>query len=256
MFEEFKAKRAAAKLARDQQAERERAAKADRDRAGRIKPAQDELDVAETRLEAVDTFFGLTGSDLPDDMGVILKADEALYCLVTGAVLIEPKKGPGQWKGRNQGVSMPIPGTRLRYRIGASKGSFEQGEETPTPIDEGTFVVTDKRGIFTGTKQSREWTWSKLLGVTHYEPGWTAMAVSNRQKISGVGVDSANVEHMRFLIELAVARATGSSIDDLRGDAQADVDEARAALAALGVPAVAATPSATALPPPPPGQLA
>ena len=245
MFEGFRAKRAAAKAAREQKAEQARAAKAELDRASRIKPAQDELDVAETRLEAVDTFFGLTGSDLPDDMGVILKSDEALYCLVTGAVLIEPKKGSGQWQGRSQGGSMPIPGTRLRYRIGASKGSFQLGEETPTPIDEGTFVVTDKRGIFTGQKQSREWTWSKLLGVTHYEPGWTAMAVSNRQKISGVGVDSANVEHMRFLIEFAVARATGSSIDDLRSDALADVAEARAALAALG-------PAAITPPPPPP----
>ena len=249
MFEGFRAKRAAAKIARDQKAAEARAAKAELDRAGRIKPAQDELDVAETRLEAVDAFFGLTGSDLPDDMGVILKPGESLYCLVTGAVLIEPKKGPGQWKGRSQGVSMPIPGTRLRYRIGASKGSFEQGEETPTPIDEGTFVVTDKRGIFTGQKQSREWAWSKLLGVTHYEPGWTAMAVSNRQKISGVGVDSANVEHMRFLVELAVARATGSSIDDLRSDAQADVVQARAALTALGPPAIATPAAPVALPP-------
>jgi hypothetical protein len=249
MFEKFRAKRAAAKIVRDQKAAEARAAKAELDRAGRIKPAQDDYDVAETRLEAVDAFFGLTGSDLPDDMGVILKQGESLYCLVTGAVLIEPKKGPGQWKGRSQGVSMPIPGTRLRYRIGASKGSFEQGEETPTPIDEGTFVVTDKRGIFTGQKQSREWAWSKLLGVTHYEPGWTAIAVSNRQKISGVGVDSANVEHMRFLVELAVARATGSSIDDLRSDAQADVAEARAALTALGAPVIAPPPAAAVLPP-------
>lgn len=244
MFEGFRAKRAAAKAVREQKAEQARAAKAELDRASRIKPAQDELDVAETRLEAVDTFFGLTGSDLPDDMDVILKSDEALYCLVIGAVLIEPKKGPGQWKGGSQSVSMPIPGTRLRYRIGASKGTFQQGDETPTPIDEGTFVVTDKRGIFTGQKQSREWTWSKLLGITHYEPGWTAMAVSNRQKISGVGVDSDNVEHMRFLIELAVARATGSSIDDLRSDALADVAEARAALAALGPAAIAPPPPA------------
>ena len=148
-------------------------------------------------------------------------------------MLVEPKKGPGQWKGRSQGVSMPIPGTRLRYRVGASKGSFQQGEEKPSPVDTGTFTVTSVRAIFAGQKQSREWAWSKLLSVTHYDPGWTAIAVSNRQKISGVGVDSANRELFEFWIDLAVARATGD-IESLEEDCQSDVDQLREQLNALG----------------------
>ena len=138
---------------------------------------------------------------------------------------------------------MPIPGTRLRYRVGASKGSFQQGEETPTPIDTGTFTVTSTRAIFAGQKHSREWAWSKLLSVTNYDPGWTAMAVSNRQKISGVGVDSANRELFEFWIDLAVARATGD-IESLEADCQSDVDQLTEQLNSLG-PA----PTATELPP-------
>jgi hypothetical protein len=59
------------------------------------------------------------------------------------------------------------------------------------------------------------------------------MAVSNRQKISGVGVDSANRELFEFWIDLAVARATGD-IEALEADCQSDVDQLTEQLNALG----------------------
>jgi len=233
VFEKFKAKRAAAKAERDARTEAMRAAKLAAERESLRKPIVDQLEMAEARLDAVKNFHGVTGADKPDDINVVVKAGESIYCHVTDAVLVEPKKGPGQWKGRSQGVSMPIPGTRLRYRVGASKGSFQQGEEKPTPVDTGTFTVTSVRAIFAGQKQSREWAWSKLLSVTHYDPGWTAIAVSNRQKISGVGVDSANRELFEFWIDLAVARAT-DDVASLEADCQSDVDQLREQLNALG----------------------
>ena len=243
MFEKFKAKRAAAKAEREAKAEAARAAKLAAERESMRADIVEELGFAEARLDAVKSFHGVTGADKPDDINVVVKAGESIYCHVTDAVLVEPRKGPGQWKGRSQGISMPIPGTRLRYRVGASKGSFQQGEETPTPIDTGTFTVTSTRAIFAGQKHSREWAWSKLLSVTNYDPGWTAMAVSNRQKISGVGVDSANRELFEFWIDLAVARATGD-IESLEADCQSDVDQLTEQLNALGP-----TPTATELPP-------
>jgi hypothetical protein len=224
MFDRFKANRAAARMARDSARAQQRDLLAQQQQRAKIAPTRAALELARTRLDAVQSFNGLTGADIPDDVTIVLHASESLYCFVTGAVLVEPKKGPGEWKGHNQGVSIPVPGTRMRYRVGQTKGHFQQGEETPTPIDEGTFAITSTRAVFAGQKQSREWAWSKLLSVTHYEPGWTAMAVSNRQKISGVGVDAANVEAMRFMIELAVARSNGN-VDKLLADAQADVDE-------------------------------
>lgn len=243
MFEKFKAKRAAAKAEREAKAEAARAAKLAAERESMRADIVEELGFAEARLDAVKNFHGVTGADKPDDINVVVKAGESIYCHVTDAVLVEPRKGPGQWKGRSQGISMPIPGTRLRYRVGESKGSFQQGEETPTPIDTGTFTVTSVRAIFAGQKHSREWTWSKLLSVTNYDPGWTAIAVSNRQKISGVGIDSANREVFEFWIDLAVARATGD-IESLEADCQSDVDQLTEQLNALG-----SAPTATELPP-------
>ncbi|MEX1218342.1 MAG: hypothetical protein WEA11_07480 [Acidimicrobiales bacterium] len=233
MFEKFKAKRAAAKVEREAKAEAVQAAKRAAERESLRGAIEEELGFAQARLDAVKNFHGVTGADKPDDINVVVKAGESIYCHVTDAVLVEPRKGPGQWNGRSQGVSMPIPGTRLRYRVGASKGTFQQGEETPSAIDTGTFTVTSNRAIFAGQKQSREWTWSKLLSVTNYDPGWTAIAVSNRQKISGVGVDSANRELFEFWIDLAVARATGD-IESLEADCQSDVDQLTEQLNALG----------------------
>jgi hypothetical protein len=100
----------------------------------------------------------------------------------------------------------------MRYRIGATRGQFMAGEERPTPIDEGTFVVSSERAVFIGAKQTREWAWSKLLGVIHSDDApWTSIAVSNRQKTSGVLYDKQNEEQVRFALDLAIARAEGTA---------------------------------------------
>lgn len=249
MFDAWRERRAAARRERAAKDAAAAAERARRDLAQRRGAIEDELAFAQQRLDAVRGFAGVTGSDVPDEAGLVLKRGEAVFCVVTDAVLIEPRKGPGQWKGRNQGVSMPIPGTRLRYRVGASKGSFQAGEETPTPIDTGTFVVTTTRGVFTGTKQSREWVWSKLLSVAHHDPGWTAMAVSNREKVSGIGIDADHRESLDFWIDLAVARATGTA-DELEADCRSDVEQLTAMLLSIDGPD-AVDPAPAALPPPP-----
>lgn len=252
MFDAWKARRAEKKRL---QAEREAAALEQRRLAeptARRTEIEDELAFARERLERARTFSGVTGRDVPDNVGIALKRGESVFCVVTNTALIEPRKGPGRWKGRSQGVSMPIPGTRLRYRVGASKGEFEAGEEKPTPIDEGTFVVTSQRAVFTGQKQSREWSWSKLLGVTHYDPGWTAMAVSNRQKVSGIAIDPDRRDAVDFWIDLAVAHAN-DTVADVVDDCLHDVEELTAALAEIDAPARPSVPSGppapTALPP-------
>ena len=129
MFEKFKAKRAAAKAEREAKAEAARAAKFAAERESMRADIVEELGFAEARLDAVKNFHGVTGADKPDDINVVVKAGESIYCHVTDAVLIEPRKGPGQWKGRSQGISMPIPGTRLRYRVGASKDRFSRARK-------------------------------------------------------------------------------------------------------------------------------
>ena len=156
-------------------------------------------------------FDGVTAADGPP-IPIILKAGERMLASVSGATLIEPRKGPGHWEGRSHGVSVHVPGTRsMRYRLGASHGTFVQGVEHPAVVDVGTFTLTTARAVFTGSKQTREWAWSKLISVTHAaDADWTMLAVSNRQKVSGIGYDAAHAERCRFWIDFAVARATGS----------------------------------------------
>jgi hypothetical protein len=159
-------------------------------------------------LELARHYEGTTGADAGASP-VPLKKNERLLFVVPGAALVEPRRDPGHWQGRNQGLSIPIPYAHgIRYRIGATHGTYVQGTERPTPIDAGTVSITTTRAVFVGPKQTREWAWSKLLGITHEQDApWTAIAVSNRQKTSGILYDEANTELIRFYLDLAVAIA-------------------------------------------------
>src|SRR5262245_39077791 len=117
---------------------------------------------------------------------VLKKGERAIYAL-SGVGLVDSRRGPGHWQGRSQGVSVRVPGTKsMRYRVGATKGTFMQGEERPTVVDSGTVTVTTARAVFVGAKQTREWAWAKLVAVQDDDPTWLGLAVSNRQKVSGI----------------------------------------------------------------------
>jgi hypothetical protein len=174
-------------------------------------------------VEQARTFRGLTSTELTERPLVALKAGERVYMILDGVTLIEPRSSGGHWVGGYQGVSVRIPGTRsARYRIGGSRGHYVRDEEKPTVLDVGGVVITDKRVAFAGSKQAREWIWSKVIGMRHEDIGaWTAIAVSNRQKTSGIGYDDAHLEVVRFRLDLAFAVANGTSeelVDELEAD--------------------------------------
>jgi hypothetical protein len=142
-----------------------------------------------------------------------LKSGERPLLELDGAELVEPRSSGGQWQGRSQGVSIRVPGTRsMRYRVGATRGTYVRNEEKPTVIDTGTLTITTKRAVFVGSKQSREWAWAKLTGL-HDEPGvaWTAIGVSNRQKVSGVAYPPERAVEVRFYLELGAASGNGTA---------------------------------------------
>jgi hypothetical protein len=60
--------------------------------------------------------------------------------------------------------------------------------------------------VFQGTKQAREWDYAKLLGYQHdpAEP-WTAIQVSNRQKVAGILYDRVHADEFQFRLALALA---------------------------------------------------
>jgi hypothetical protein len=169
-----------------------------------------------------------------------LKAGEHALLDVAGVSLIESRRGPGHWQGASQGVSVHIPGTKsMRYRVGATRGSFVQGDEHPTPIDTGTLTITDRRAVFLGAQQTREWAWSKLVGFHDDQvAAWTGIAVSNRQKISGIAYPPSDAASVRLTLELAAAIGNGT-VDHLVADLEAErADWAthRPAAPAQGIP--------------------
>lgn len=177
-----------------------------------------------------------TGEPVSPDSGIIGKPGEMAYLVLQGATLIEPRRLPGHWSGRSQGFSIPVY-KGIRYRVGSTKGTFQQGAEVPTPIDQGTVLVSSLRVVFAGSKATREWLYPKLIGFHHDEQHpWTALQVSNRQKVSGFMYTEATEIMVRFRLELALAQYMGSravfaaSIDKQLADLVAGEPESPAGL--------------------------
>lgn len=163
-----------------------------------------EQEVAAVR-DMVEVAHDWPGEPITSDSGLIGKPGERAYAILQGAALIEPRRLPGHWNGHNQGVSFPIY-KGIRYRVGATKGTYQQGEERPTPIDSGVALISDQRVVFAGEKATREWLYSKLIGFHHDEHlPWTAIQVSNRQKVSGILYTEQTITLVRFRFELALA---------------------------------------------------
>ena len=140
----------------------------------------------------------------------VLHRDERTFLLARGVVLIEPRTAPGQYAGGSRGVSIRVA-KGVSYRVGQSRGTYQPGPTRPTPIDEGDAIITNKRVIFRGPKATREWRFDKLVGSTDSDDGyWTALQVSNRQKVSGIGYGSDHADIVRFRLHLALADWRGT----------------------------------------------
>lgn len=163
---------------------------------------------------------------------IMLGSGEALFFTVAGAGLIEERRGGGHWQGGSTGVSIPIGsigGRSVRYRIGATRGHYVQGEPAPTAIDTGTIFVTNRRVIFQGAKQTRECEFAKLIGFEHDDAGGsTTFSVRNRQKPTTVHYGPKLSGAFDFRLDLALAHFKGTATD-LVAHLQADLAEADAA---------------------------
>jgi len=110
-------------------------------------------------------------------------------------------------------ASVPVTGG-VRLRVGKSRGTYIQGEEAPTVIDSGVVSVTTQRVVFQGPKYTREWDFSKLLGVMHYsDRPASALQVSNRQKTSGLVYQGEIPEVVRLSLAVAVAIYDGEAAE-------------------------------------------
>ena len=185
---------------------------------GRKRQAQREAEataqaVAELRAAIVDLVVVAEGGtrDPPEPPGwsLVLKPGERLVYPMTSVGLFEPRRGPGHWSGRSAGFSVPVT-DGIRFRIGKSAGTYVQGNETPTIIDSGDISFTTQRVVFQGRRYTREWLFSKLIGITHdATQAWTAIQVSNREKTSGIVYTGIPPDVVRLELAVAVAIFNG-----------------------------------------------
>jgi hypothetical protein len=140
-----------------------------------------------------------------DVQGVVLKRGEIAYAVVEGVALVEPRREPGRWAGGSHGVSFRIA-KGLTYRVGQQRGKFEQGQERPTVTDTGTFVVTNQRCVFVGSKRNSEWLFSKMLGFALEGDGTAFFSVQNRQKVTGVAYGTEHEARLDAIVSAAIAR--------------------------------------------------
>ncbi len=162
-------------------------------------------------------YTGVTRAEAPE-LTVQLTKDERVLSVLRGCALVEPRRAAGHYSGGYQGFSFKIA-KGVRYHVGGTRGTYVQGDELPTVIDQGAITITTRRVIFQGAKQAREWSFSKLLGLQH-DPvrPWTAISVSNRQKVSGFLYDHEHTADIRFRLSLGLA-----IFNDDRGSLVADL---------------------------------
>ncbi|HEY7947251.1 MAG TPA: hypothetical protein VID75_06225, partial [Acidimicrobiales bacterium] len=166
-------------------------------------------------IARVETFTGATSADggpLPIEL---LEGEHALLVLPV-VRLIEPRRLPSHFMGGTAVVTFHVAG-------GAP-------DEEATPVDTGTVTVTDRRTVFSGSLHTRTWDHSSVIGYhSNEQPPWTAIAVSDRQKVSGIRYDPTHAEEFRFALALGLARshqAQAGLLDDLNRQLE-DLDRRR-----------------------------
>jgi len=173
-------------------------------------------------LHLMDTFRGNTDAE-----GIVLKRGETLFGTVGRTSLVETRRRGGHWVSGSGGFSIPvgsIGGRSIRYRVGATRGHYVQGEPTPTAIDHGSTFITSQRVVFAGASQTRECSFAKLIGYKH-EDGELTMSLSNRQKATTIHYGEELEANVVELFELALATFRGT-VADLRGHVAGLLDEA------------------------------
>ncbi|HXW33689.1 MAG TPA: DUF2510 domain-containing protein [Acidimicrobiales bacterium] len=191
---------------------------------------QAERDRVQSYLDRVDSYKGFSNAEDPA-LPLQLRPGEHALLVVHGASLIAPRHLPGHWVGGNTGVTFRV--TRgVNYRVGGTRGQYSEGPEEPQVVDTGVATYTDQRVVFTGSRHAQEWDFVRVLGYHNEDsPTWTAIPVSNRQAVTGIGYDEAHSDEVRFAFALGLARFHGSTeslVADLRSQL-AELDAERPA---------------------------
>jgi hypothetical protein len=158
------------------------------------------------RIAAVARDAAHGGANAVIGAGIILKKGEAALWAGTGA-LVEPHRQPGHYAGGYSGVSFRIA-KGVRYSVGGTRGHYVPGPEVQTPVDAGRVVITTQRVEFLGSRTTREWAFTRLVGMDASSDGKTVLIhVSNRQKVSGLHFKNVSDDFTTFLaLGVAIAQ--------------------------------------------------
>ncbi len=177
-------------------------------------------DAYEAMLDTARTFHGTTAD------GLLLGPGETLYLQVSDTALIEERRGRGTYVGRSQGISVPVArvaGRQIRYRVGATRGHYVQGEPAPTAVDTGTTYITSSRVVFRGARQTRQCAFASLLGLdTDRAAGHVTLSVSNRSTPTTIHYGPTSAATVEFRLDLALAHYRGT-VDELIAGLESDL---------------------------------
>ncbi len=183
------------------------------------------------RVASVQSLIDIVkGSKVLETNGLLLKSGELLLGQVQNVGLIQERSDGGHWQGASQGFSIPIgsiKGRSVRYRIGATRGHYVQGQPHPTAVDHGTLSITDQRIIYQGAAKTAECLFTKLLGVQQSD-GAIVISVSNRQKPTVVHVGSSLEDWVADRISIATSLYQGDK-DQVLGQLSEQLSEVESA---------------------------
>ena len=171
----------------------------------------EKIDAEITHLQETIDFFRnyKTQFNETEPSGIIAKSDEHVMAIAQGVALIESRRLPTTFQGGSKGFSVRVA-KGVSVRQSRSRGTATQGDDVPTDIDLGRFVVTDQRGIFIGGKQTREFKWENLVSYQVGSLGRNSvlyLPVTNREKVSGIAGDHASMVSIEERVGFGVSCA-------------------------------------------------
>lgn len=138
---------------------------------------------------------------------IVTKRGEEVLFMIEDAHLLESRAG-ARYRGKSMGASIRVA-KGVYLRPGVHGGEIKQGPDEIKNLDTGQFCVTTRRCVFSGSRQTRTWEYSKLVAVdysTVFEGKPTLMIpVENRQKTSGVLLDRSDVPYVQSRLGFALA---------------------------------------------------
>jgi len=167
---------------------------------------------AQRLRELIDTAQTLGTADAAPMPGcpIALKYGEAPFFWLPNVSLVETDLDRDRCNDGYSGCSLHVL-RNVEWRARGTRDSTVPVAETPPVVDVGTVTITNHRVVFQGEKHARVWSFSKLLGIhDDATTPWTAIAVSNHQKVFGLLYTEDDAEEFRFRLHLAVAEQQGN----------------------------------------------